>query len=121
VIYPNSPRSGGCWDVASTATLTHNGGSDSLGIVNAVRYAIDHWGVDPNQVYATGTSSGAMMTSVLMGAYPDIFKAGSVDSGEPYGCFAGSSDWNSACANGQLTKTAQQWVHILATITELQF
>src|SRR4051794_26764819 len=34
VIYPSSPSSGGCWDVASTASLTHNGGGDSLTIVN---------------------------------------------------------------------------------------
>src|SRR5690349_5467547 len=33
VIYPNSPSSGGCWDVASTASLTHNGGGDSQTIV----------------------------------------------------------------------------------------
>jgi acetylxylan esterase len=90
VIYPQAPRDGTCWDVATSATLTHNAGGDSLGIASAVRYAIAQWGVDPNKVFATGSSSGAMMTSVLMGAYPDLFKAGAVDSGEPYGCFAGS-------------------------------
>jgi acetylxylan esterase len=95
VLYGNAPRSGGCWDVASSATLTHNAGGDSLGIASAVRYALKNWNVDPDRVFATGSSSGAMMTSVLMGAYPDLFKAGVVDSGVPYGCFAGSSDWNS--------------------------
>ena len=30
----------------------------------------------PSRVYATGTSSGAMMTNVLLGDYPDVFKAG---------------------------------------------
>jgi acetylxylan esterase len=70
--------------------LTHDSGGDSLGIVSAVRYAIQNFGADANKIYATGTSSGAMMTSVLMGAYPDIFQAGAVDSGEPYGCFAGA-------------------------------
>jgi len=44
-----------------------------------------------------------------MGAYPDLFAAGSAFSGVPYACFAGSGLWNSQCANGQLTKTAQQW------------
>ncbi|KAJ8081734.1 hypothetical protein PM082_007580 [Marasmius tenuissimus] len=109
VIYPDAPDSGGCWDVHSTGTLTHDGGGDSLAIASMVRYAISNYGVDPSLVFATGTSSGAMMTNVLMGAYPDLFKAGSAFSGVPYGCFAGASMWNSQCAQGQLIKTAQQW------------
>lgn len=94
----------------TNATLTHNSGGDSLGIVSMVRYAISTYGVDSTKVYATGTSSGAMMTNVICGAYPDVFKACSAFSGAPYGCFAGSSLWNSQCAQGQLIKTAQQWV-----------
>ena len=127
VIYPNAPDPGGCWDVHTNATLTHNAGGDSLGIASMVRYAISTYKVDSTRVFATGTSSGAMMvcgsltspfysphyllpqTSVLMGAYPDLFAAGSAFAGVPYACFAGSSLWNSQCANGQLTKTAQQW------------
>ena len=109
MVYPNAPDSGGCWDVHTNATLTHNAGGDSLGIVNAMRYLVKELNVDPEKVFATGTSSGAMMTNVLAGAYPDFFKAGAAFAGVPYGCFAGSGMWNSACANGQLTKTAQEW------------
>ncbi|KAG6901396.1 hypothetical protein C0995_012520 [Termitomyces sp. Mi166 len=109
VIYPDAPDSGNCWDVHTNATLTHNGGGDSLGIVSAVRYAISTYNVDPNRVFATGTSSGAMMTNVLAGAYPDVFKACSAFAGVPYGCFAGPDMWNNACATGTLSKTAQQW------------
>ncbi|TFK70566.1 acetyl xylan esterase [Pluteus cervinus] len=109
VIYPDAPDPGGCWDVHTNATFTHNAGGDSLGIISQVRYAITNYGVDASRVYVTGTSSGAMMTSVLAGAYPDVFQAGSTFAGVPYGCFGGASLWNSQCANGQLTKTAQQW------------
>ncbi|KDQ19638.1 carbohydrate-binding module family 1 protein [Botryobasidium botryosum FD-172 SS1] len=109
VIYPNAPDSGGCWDVHSTATLTHNAGGDSLGIASMVRYAISTYGVDPNRVFMTGTSSGAMMTNVLAGAYPDLFKAGAAFAGVPYACFAGSGMWNSDCATGRTSKTAQAW------------
>lgn len=112
VIYPNHP---GCWDVSSTQTLTHNGGGDSQTIVNMVKYAIANYGGDGNRVYMTGTSSGAMMTNVLAGAYPDVFKAGVVYGGVPDGCFyvagatTGSPGWNSQCSGGTLIKTAQQW------------
>jgi len=117
VIYPNSPSSGGCWDVASTTSLTHGKGGDSLTIVNMVNYAVKNYAGDASRVYVTGSSSGAMMTNVLAGAYPDVFKAGSVYSGVPDGCFyvsgaqAGQATpgWANSCANGQLTKTAQQW------------
>lgn len=117
VIYPTSPSSGGCWDVASTTSLTHNAGGDSKTIVNMVAWAVKNYGGDASRVYVTGSSSGAMMSNVLAGAYPDVFKAGSVYSGVPDGCFfvqgatAGMATpgWNNACANGQSVKTAQQW------------
>jgi len=109
VIYPNAPDSGGCWDVHTNATLTHNAGGDSLGIASMVRYTLTKYSADPNRVFATGTSSGAMMTNVLAGAYPDLFRAGAAFSGVPYGCFAGPDMWNSQCATGALIKTAQQW------------
>ncbi|MGW0436788.1 extracellular catalytic domain type 1 short-chain-length polyhydroxyalkanoate depolymerase [Micromonospora sp. NPDC003197] len=109
VIYPSVTASDGCFDVASTATLTHNGGGDSLSIVSMVRYVQQQYNTDPERTYATGVSSGAMMTNVLLGAYPDVFRAGSAFAGVPFACFAGSTKWNSACAQGQLTKTAQQW------------
>ncbi|VDB83032.1 unnamed protein product [Peniophora sp. CBMAI 1063] len=113
VLFPSSPHSGTCFDVSSTETLTHDGGSDSLGIVSAVRYAIANWGVDASRVFAAGTSSGAMMTSVLAGAYPDVFAAGVVDSGVAYGCFAlpdqPEDSWNSQCSTGELIKTGIEW------------
>ncbi|KAF9523478.1 acetyl xylan esterase [Crepidotus variabilis] len=109
VLYPNAPDSGGCWDVHTTATLTHDAGGDSLGIASQVRYAIQNYGVDKSRVFMTGLSSGAMMISVLAGAYPDLFTAGSAFAGVPYACFAGSSMWNSQCSTGQTSKTPQQW------------
>ncbi|KAF8748766.1 esterase [Rhizoctonia solani] len=109
VLYPDAPDSGGCWDVHSTQTLTHNAGGDSLGIASGIRYLISQYNVDTNKVFATGSSSGAMMTNVLAGAYPDLIRAGAAFAGVPYGCFAGAGMWNSQCAQGKLIKTAQQW------------
>ncbi|KXN82652.1 hypothetical protein AN958_02329 [Leucoagaricus sp. SymC.cos] len=40
VINPDAPDSGGCWEAHTTATLTHNGGGDSIATANMVRYAI---------------------------------------------------------------------------------
>jgi acetylxylan esterase len=109
VIYPQTTSSDGCFDVHSDATLKHDGGSDSAGIVSMVRYTISKYAANASRVYVTGTSSGAMMTNVLLGAYPDVFRGGAAFAGVPYACFAGQSAWNSACSQGQTTKTGQQW------------
>uniref|UniRef100_UPI001CEC3593 extracellular catalytic domain type 1 short-chain-length polyhydroxyalkanoate depolymerase n=1 Tax=Streptomyces sp. HPF1205 TaxID=2873262 RepID=UPI001CEC3593 len=111
VIYPDANVSGQCFDVSSPGALTHNGNSDPASIASMVSYVEQHNNGDSSRVYVTGASSGAMMTDVLLGDYPDIFKAGSAMMGVPFGCFATTdgSGWNSACAQGQITKTAQQW------------
>ncbi|KAH9917380.1 Alpha/Beta hydrolase protein [Epithele typhae] len=113
VIYPSSPHPDTCWDVSSDATLTHDGGSDSLSIANAARHAVACWDVAPARVFALGTSSGAMMTAVLAGAYPDIFAAGVVDSGVAFGCFAlpgaAEDSWSARCAAGELVRTGAAW------------
>ncbi|KAH7370228.1 putative Acetylxylan esterase A [Rhexocercosporidium sp. MPI-PUGE-AT-0058] len=117
IIYPSSPSSGGCWDVSSKASLTHDGGGDSQTIVNMVSYAVTKYGGDSSRVYMTGSSSGAMMTNVLAGAYPNVFKAATLYGGVPDGCFyvasatAGMATpaWNGQCSGGTLIKTAQQW------------
>ena len=75
VIFPDSPHiSDHCWDVSSNGTLSHHGRTgDSVGIVNMVQWTIRTYGADAGRVFATGVSSGAMMTEVLLGAYPDVF------------------------------------------------
>jgi acetylxylan esterase len=77
--------------------------------MSMITYAEQHYNGDANRVYATGVSSGAMMTNVLLGDYPDVFKAGSAFAGVPFACFAGPNSWNSDCANGLITKTPAQW------------
>jgi len=111
VIYPSVTRSGSCWDVSSNQALTRNGGSDPVGLMSMITYTEQHYGGDPNRVYVTGASSGAMMTNVMLADYPDVFKAGAAFMGVPYHCFyTGTVDgWNSACAQGQVSMTAQAW------------
>ena len=118
VIYPDSPNTADkCWDVSSNATLTHNAGGDSLGIVSMVRWTLDKYNGDAKRVFVTGVSSGAMMTSTLIGAYPDVFAAGSAFAGVPFGCFAGDGFgvWSDACATGKITHTASEWAAIVKT------
>jgi len=114
MVCPSAVSSDQCWDVHSTADLTHNGtGSDAEGMMSAINYVIANKNGDANRVYVAGYSSGGMMTQAMIGAYPDVFKAGAAFAGVPFGCFAqGNIDslgWSSTCANGQVTMTGAQW------------
>lgn len=118
IIYPETPSrsTDQCWDVSSRETLTHNGGGDSLGIVSMVAWTVARYGADPGRVFVTGVSSGAMMTNVLVGSYPDVFAAGSAWAGVPFGCFAAPGNnsgiygyWNDQCATGKIKHTAAEW------------
>lgn len=111
IVYPSATRSGQCFDVSSPGALQRNGNSDPVGIVSMVNYVLSRHNADPARVFAAGVSSGAMMTNVLLGTYPDVFRAGAAFMGVPFGCFATTdgSMWNSACANGQIIRTPQQW------------
>ncbi len=112
IVFPETVKNGQCFDVFSPQGLTRNGGSDSTGIMSMVSYAEQHYNVDTSRVYVSGVSSGGMMTNVMAAEYPDVFKAGAAFMGVPATCFAtgsASNTWNSQCANGQVSKTAQQW------------
>ena len=84
VIYPSATRSGNCFDVSSPGALRHNGTSDPVGIVSMVNWVVQNRNGDANRVYVTGASSGGMMTNVLIGDYPDVFKAGAAFMGVPF-------------------------------------
>ncbi len=84
VIYPSATRSGSCFDVSTPGSLTHNSTSDPAGIVSMVRLVIQSFGADASRVFVTGASSGGMMTNVLLGDYPDVFKAGAAFMGFPF-------------------------------------
>jgi poly(hydroxyalkanoate) depolymerase family esterase len=111
VIYPSVTRASKCFDVSSPQALKRGGGSDPVGIKSMIDWVTRTYSADTSRIYATGISSGAMMTNVLLGDYPDVFAAGAAFSGVPFGCFATTdgSEWNSACANGTVTHTPQQW------------
>ena len=83
--------------------------------MSAVNYTLSKYNGDPSQVYLFGASSGAMMTNVMLGSYPEVFAAAAAYSGVPDDCLFGStgdptpSGTNQSCAQGQISHTAQVW------------
>ncbi|WP_433788729.1 extracellular catalytic domain type 1 short-chain-length polyhydroxyalkanoate depolymerase [Actinoplanes sp. CA-252034] len=115
VIYPSAEQEAGfgkCFDTWSDAAKRRGGGSDPVSIVSMVTYAQRRYGADPNRVYATGSSSGGMMTQHMLAVYPDVFKAGASFMGVPFNCFSGAADYppgSSRCTGGSMNRTPQQW------------
>ena len=111
VLYPSVTRSSKCFDVSSPQALRRGGGSDPVGIKSMIDWTTRTYDADTGRIFATGISSGAMMTNVLLGDYPDVFAAGAAFSGVPFGCFATTdgSEWNSACSGGTITRTPKEW------------
>ncbi|MER7167930.1 PHB depolymerase family esterase [Micromonospora sp. NPDC000207] len=115
VIYPTATQQAGfgnCFDTWSDAAKRRGGGSDPVSIVSMVDHVKRQYGGDSRRVYATGSSSGGMMTNHLLAVYPDVFAAGAAFMGVPYNCFSGAADYppgTSQCTGGNMNRTPQQW------------
>ena len=97
VIYPSAQQEAGfgkCFDTWSDAAKRRGGGSDPVSIISMVSYVQQRYSGDANRVYATGSSSGGMMTQHMLAVYPDVFKAAV--------CLSGTYDL-SRWMNGQHT------------------
>jgi poly(hydroxyalkanoate) depolymerase family esterase len=74
-----------CFSWFSTADAARDRG-EALSIRQMIeRMIIDH-GIDRQRIYVTGLSAGGAMASVMLAAYPDVFAAGAIVAGLPYGC-----------------------------------
>ncbi|WBB82305.1 PHB depolymerase family esterase [Micromonospora sp. WMMD882] len=115
VIYPTATQQAGfgnCFDTWSDTAKRHGGGSDPVSLVSMINYVSRQYGGDLNRVYATGSSSGGMMTNHMLAVYPEVFKAGAAFMGVPFNCFAGAADYppgRSQCTGGNMNRTPQQW------------
>ncbi|CAA9960938.1 LpqC Poly depolymerase [Pyrenophora teres f. maculata] len=115
VIYPTTKKDNNCWEVNTAKGLSRDAGGDNQGLAGMIRYTIQKYNADPARVFVTGSSSGCMMTNVMMATYPDLFAAATCYSGVAAGCIAGSpgaspSTADPRCANGQVIKSQAEWV-----------
>ncbi len=118
VIYPQTTAYSNCWDVNNPGSLTHGGSGDATGIISMINYTLNRFNGNKAKVFVMGASSGAMMTNVMVGSYPDVFEAGAAYSGVAFACLAGSTTpptpagSNQTCAQG-LQHTPQEWANFV--------
>ena len=108
------------------------GKGEAASIVQMVEYMKSTHAIDPSRVFATGHSAGGYFTSVMLAAYPDVFRAGAEVSGGPYRCqttqpvyaappgiYVGPAELvtefsaREECTQAEIDKTPQEWAELL--------
>jgi poly(hydroxyalkanoate) depolymerase family esterase len=64
---------------------TQRGQGEAASIHQMIETMVRDNGIDPARVFITGLSAGGAMTSAMLACYPDVFAAGAVVAGLPYG------------------------------------
>ncbi len=64
------------------------GEGEAASIAAMVSYAVRAYDLDTDRVFVTGLSAGGAMAAAMLAVYPDIFAAGAVIAGIPYGVAA---------------------------------
>lgn len=110
VVYPQQSSANNleeCFDWFQDEDATRDSG-EALSIKQMVDWMKSKYSIDASRVFATGLSAGGAMTSVMLSVYPDVFAAGAVMSGVPYGCAHSAVDALS-CTNPGKTMAASDW------------
>jgi poly(hydroxyalkanoate) depolymerase family esterase len=71
------------------------------------RMIVDH-GIDRRRVFVTGLSAGGAMTAVMLATYPDVFAAGAIIAGLPYGTATNIQQAFESMFNGR-DHSAREW------------
>ncbi|MEG3176402.1 PHB depolymerase family esterase [Sphingomonas sp. RB3P16] len=64
-------------------------GGEAESIAQMVTALVARHGLDPRRIFVTGLSAGGAMTAVMLATYPELFAAGAIIGGLPYGGASG--------------------------------
>ena len=73
-----------CFNWFSPEDTVRDGG-EARSIRDMIAHMASAHRIDPRRIFITGLSAGGGMTSVMLATYPDVFAAGAVIAGLPYG------------------------------------
>src|SRR5215216_474575 len=79
-----SNNSKGCFNWFQTGDTQRDRG-EALSIRQMVETIVSDNQIDRDRVFITGLSAGGAMTSVMLACYPEVFAAGAIIAGLPYG------------------------------------
>lgn len=84
------------------------GQGEAASIREMIARAIADHGLDPDRVFITGLSAGGAMANVMLATYPEVFAAGAIIAGLPYGAASNVMEAFGAMS-GSARHTPQEW------------
>ena len=72
-----------CFNWFSKADIRFNG--ESASIFAMIQHVLAKYPIDKHRVFSYGLSAGGALNTALLAQYPELFKAGAVLAGGPYG------------------------------------
>jgi poly(hydroxyalkanoate) depolymerase family esterase len=73
-----------CFNWFNPEDTTRDSG-EACSIRQMIARMVGDVGIDPRRIFVTGLSAGGAMTSVMLATYPEIFAAGAIIAGLPFG------------------------------------
>jgi poly(hydroxyalkanoate) depolymerase family esterase len=74
----------GCYNWFNPEDVTRDRG-EVASIRQMIARMIEDHGIDPRRIFVTGLSAGGAMTSAMLATYPEVFSAGAIIAGLPFG------------------------------------
>jgi poly(hydroxyalkanoate) depolymerase family esterase len=81
---------------------------EALSIRQMIEKTIGAHGIDRKRVFVTGLSAGGAMTAVMLATYPEVFAAGAIVAGLPYGTASNVQEAFESMFQGR-SHTAKVW------------
>lgn len=85
---------------------------EARSIRDMIAYMIGHHGIDPARIYIAGLSAGGATAANLLAVYPEVFAAGAILAGLPFGAATSMPEALSAMAQGH-SQSPAQWGDIV--------
>jgi len=105
-----------CFNWFNPSDIKRDSG-ETASIKQMIDFAIKQHKINPKKVFITGLSGGAAMTSVMLANYPEIFNAGSLMAGIPFGATSSIKDGLNAM-KGNIVKTEKEWSDFILEINK---
>jgi poly(hydroxyalkanoate) depolymerase family esterase len=87
LLMPEQQRSNngqGCFNWFNPEDTTRDHG-EACSLRQMIARMVEDHGIDARRIFVTGLSAGGAMTSVMLATYPELFAAGAVIAGLPFG------------------------------------
>ena len=95
---------------------TRRGGGEALSIRQMIENMVIENKIDRRRVFITGLSAGGAMTSVMLACYPEVFAAGAIIAGLPYGA-ARNVQQAFECMFQSPPRSAREWGDLVRAAT----